>query len=575
MVTSDVIVVGAGLAGLRAALELNRHNVKVAVVTKVHPVRSHSVAAQGGINAALRNHPRGQFDSPELHAFDTIKGSDYLADQKAVLKMTTEGIDRIYELEHWGAPFSRTEDGRIAQRPFGGAGFPRTCYATDKTGHVLLHTLYEQALKFEAASERADMQIFDEWFVTRLIVHKDTAKGVIALNINTGELEIFTGQAVIWATGGSGRVFGRTSNAYINTGWGMCVPFYEGVPLKDMEFIQFHPTELYTNNVLITEGARGEGGFLLNNRQERFLANYEDSAKAMEMAPRDIVARNMQREILAGRGVEGKYIHLDLRHLGKKKILERLPGIRMHAIHFAGVDPIYQPIPVAPGQHYTMGGLDVNLNTESKIKGFFAAGECACVSVHGSNRLGGNSLLETVVFGKIAGEYASAYFKDGGGTDVPVSFLNQILKEEEDKITHLLKSKGKENHSAIKHELGNAMDTGAGIFREARTMNDSLEKVNELKERYEHIGLNSNGRIANFDLLWAIQLKGSLDLAEVILRGAINRQESRGAQFRTDYPMRDDKNWMKHTVARWKDGTIHLSYSSVDLSLHKAKKRHY
>jgi succinate dehydrogenase / fumarate reductase flavoprotein subunit len=575
MIYSEALVVGAGLAGLRAAIELNRHNVKVAVITKVHPVRSHSVAAQGGVNAALRNHPRGKFDSPELHAFDTIKGSDYLADQKAVLKMTTEGIERIYELEHWGCPFSRTEDGRIAQRPFGGAGFPRTCYSADKTGHLMLHTLYEQALKFEAHSERADMKIFDEWFVTRLIVDKGAAKGVVALNINTGELEVFASRVVIWATGGSGRVFGRTSNAYINTGWGMCVPFYEGVPLKDMEFIQFHPTELYTNNVLITEGARGEGGYLLNSKNERFLAHYEDSAKAMEMAPRDIVARNMQREILAGRGVEGKYIHLDLRHLGRKKILQRLPGIRMHAIHFAGVDPIESPIPVAPGQHYTMGGLDVKINAESKIKGFFAAGECACVSVHGSNRLGGNSLLETVVFGKIAGESAAAYFKDGGSDETGLTFYNSILKEEDEKITRLFRSKGSENHSVLKRELGEAMDKGAGIFREARTMTNSLEKVRELKERYKNIGLNSSGRIANFDLLWAVQLKGSLDLADVILKGALNRQESRGAQFRTDYPMRDDRSWLKHTIAHWNGTSADLSTSSVDLSLHKPQKRHY
>ncbi|MDD3807789.1 MAG: FAD-binding protein, partial [Candidatus Marinimicrobia bacterium] len=496
-------------------------------------------------------------------------------DQKAVLTMTSQGIDRIYELEHWGTPFSRTEDGRIAQRPFGGADFPRTCYAEDKTGHVLLHTLYEQALKFEAASERAEMKIYDEWFVTRLIVDKGAAKGVVALNINTGDLEIFSGKAVIWATGGSGRVFGRTSNAYISTGWGMCVPFYEGVPLKDMEFIQFHPTELYTNNVLITEGARSEGGFLLNCKNERFLANYEDSVKAMEMAPRDIVARNMQREILAGRGIKGKYLHLDLRHLGKKKILECLPNMRMNAIHFAGVDPIDEPIPVIPGQHYTMGGLDVNIYAESKIKGFFAAGECACVSVHGANRLGGNSLLETVVFGKIAGESAAAYVKEGAIDDTSAAFLNAVLREEDEKISRLLASKHDERHAAINCELGEVMDASAGIFREAQFMNAALKKVKTLKERYTYIGSISPGRIANFDLLWAIQLKGSLDLAEIILQGALNRQESRGAQFRTDFPMRDDKNWLKHTIATLKHGSIHLSYSPVDLSLYKPKKRHY
>ncbi len=572
----QVLVVGAGNSGLRAAIELNRNNIKVGVLTKVHPVRSHSIAAQGGINGALKNHPRGIYDSAELHAFDTVKGSDYLADQKAALRMTTEAPERIYELEHWGCPFSRTPEGKIAQRPFGGAGFPRTAFSSDKTGHVILHTLYEQAVKYEQGSERAEMVIYDEWFVTRLIVEDNVARGVVAMDLTTGELEVFKADAVIWATGGAGRMWGKTSNAYINTGWGMAVPFYEGIGMKDMEFIQFHPTELFTNNVLITEGARGEGGFLRNSTGERFLANYDDSAKAMEVAPRDIVARNMQREILAGRGVNGKYISLDLTHLGKKKILERLPGIRMHAIHFAGVDPIDKPIPVAPGQHYTMGGLDVDIDGASpKIKGFFAAGEAACVSVHGANRLGGNSLLETVVYGKIAGEAASKYVKDGGSPAGNPEIFSKALHEEDSKISDLLNSGGKENHNTLKKILNETMNEKVGIFREAKQLAEALEVVLELKDRYKDIKLGSSGRKANFDLLWAIQLKGSIDIAETVVKGALNREESRGAQFRTDFPTRDDKRFLKHTVATWNGKTADLNYTDVDISLFEPKERKY
>ena len=571
----QVIIVGGGLAGLRAAVEINKNNMSVGLISKIHPVRSHSVAAQGGVNAALNNHHRGVYDSPELHAFDTIKGSDYLADQKAALKMTSDAPERIYELEAWGCPFSRTQEGKIAQRPFGGAGFPRTAYSSDKTGHLMLHTLYEQAVRFEQENERGEMKIYDEWFALRLIVENGVARGIVALNLTTGELEVLNADAVSWATGGSGRVYGKTSNAYSNTGWGMAVPYYAGIGIKDLEFIQYHPTELYTNNVLITEGARGEGGFLVNSEGERFLANYSDSSKAMEVAPRDIVARNMKREIIEGRGFDGKYIGLDLRHLGEKKILEKLPGIRMHAIHFAGIDPIDDLIPVAPGQHYTMGGIDVNETCASEVKGFYAAGECCCVSVHGANRLGGNSLLDTVVFGNIAGDSASKFIKDGGSPAGNANVYEEALNEEKAKINDLLKQKGTENHSKIKKVMGETMNIKADIFKEGKTLKEGLDIIMELKERYKNIKLNSSGIKANFDLLDAIQLKGSLDMSEIILKGALAREESRGSQSRSDFPIRDDKNWLKHTVAKWNGTDAELSYKEVDISLYEPKERKY
>ncbi|MEK6622009.1 MAG: FAD-dependent oxidoreductase, partial [Planctomycetota bacterium] len=407
MIYHDAIVVGGGLAGLRAAIELNRNNVKVAIISRVHPTRSHSVAAQGGINAPLGNHPRGGTDNWEKHALDTVKGSDYLADQDAVIRMTKDAARRVVEMEHWGCPFSRTTEGKIAQRPFGGAGFPRACYAADKTGHALLHTLYQQTIKLKHASERNEMAIYEEWMVTDLVVEDGDCVGVIAMDMVTGRLEAFQAGVVIFATGGAGRIYGNSTNALINTGMGIALPYWAGIALKDMEFIQFHPTTILGKNILITEGCRGEGGYLLNNKGERFLANYDDSKKDMEIAPRDILARNIVREIMAGGGFDNTYVHLDLRHLGEKKIVERLPGIRAICIEFAGVDPITTPIPIQPGQHYTMGGIDCNTEGETTVKGFYVAGEAACVSVHGANRLGGNSLLDTIVFGAIAGGNAA------------------------------------------------------------------------------------------------------------------------------------------------------------------------
>lgn len=576
MIYHDVIVVGAGLAGLRAAIEVNRCNVRVAVMSKVHPLRSHSVAAQGGINAALGNHPRGIYDSSERHALDTIKGSDYLADQSAVMRMVKDAAEEIYQMEHWGCPFSRNEEGKIAQRPFGGAGFPRTCFSADKTGQMLLHTLYEQTARLQDVAERQEIIFYDEWIVNSLVIEEHRCVGIIALEIATGKLEAFLAGAVIFATGGAGRIYGNSTNALINTGFGMAVAYWAGVPLKDMEFIQFHPTTLVGSNILITEGARGEGGYLLNNKQERFLANYPDSKKALEVAPRDIVARNMTTELLEGRGFEDCYLLLDLRHLGAEKIISRLPGIREICLKSRGIDPIKEPIPVQPGQHYAMGGIDTDIECQTIIKGFYAAGECACVSVHGANRLGGNSLLETIVFGKVSGKNAAGYSQNSGANIKDTEkILEQALKIEKENIEHLLSAGGNEDHIKLKDELTATMKEKVGIFRIKGELKEAHEKIQGLRDRYLNIRLRSTDRRMNYDLIKAIELKGSLDVAEATVLGALLREESRGSHFRTDFPVRDDKNWLRHTKAAYSKEGARLSYSDVDLSFSPPAERKY
>lgn len=563
----DVIIVGGGLAGLRAAVGLCE-KFDVALLSKVHPVRSHSIAAQGGINAALGNNPDSADDSWEKHAFDTVKGSDYLADQDAVEIMCREAAAIVYEMEHWGCPFSRFADGSIAQRPFGGAGYPRTCYSADLTGHVLLNTLFEKAVSL-------GVRIYPEWHVTALAVDEKTCHGVVAFDLMNGELVPLTARATLFATGGYGRVYLYSTNALINTGSGIGMAYNAGVPLKDMEFVQFHPTGLIGTNILMTEACRGEGGHLINARGERFMEKYVP--KAMELAPRDIVSRSIQTEINEGRCFEhplGNYIRLDLTHLGEKKILERLPGIRNICIDFIGIDPVREPIPIMPCQHYSMGGIDTDALAATEVQGFFAAGECACVSVHGANRLGGNSLLETIVFGKIAAASIDKYLSAGALTPKK-DICREAARAVEAKIKGLF-SGGREKAFHLHGELARTMSTYAGIFREMGHVEKAMEDIRALKERYRNVGISSSSLHMNYELMNAIELEYMFDVAYSIACGALLREESRGAHSRTDFPKRDDEKWLKHTIARITDnGVPDMSYKDVAITRYKPMERTY
>jgi succinate dehydrogenase / fumarate reductase flavoprotein subunit len=555
----DVVVVGAGCAGMRAAIEAFDAGADVAMISKIHPVRSHSGAAEGGINAALGN---ASEDSPEEHAFDTVKGSDYLGDQDAIEILCEEAPGDVYQLEQWGAVFSRTEDGRIAQRPFGAAGEPRTAYAADITGHVLIHVLYEQVMK-------RDIQTYEEFFAWKLVVDDDRCQGVIAWDLVNGGLSSIGAKTVIIATGGAGRLYTGTTNAYACTGDGMAMALDAGVALKDMEMMQFHPTTLAPTGVLITEGCRGEGAYLLNKDAERFLVRY--APNAMELASRDVISRAEQTEIDEGRGIDGN-VMLDLRHLGAERILERLHGTRELSMTFAGVDPIFEPIPVRPGAHYHMGGVDTDVWGRTSLEGLYAAGEAACVSVHGANRLGGNALMETITYGKRVGAEAASWAMSHTTVAVPPSLETDAERE----LKTLLDRTDGERPWSIRDELAETMHVNFGVFRREDQMLEQGEIVRSLRERYERVVVDDKGEIFNSDLTQALELGFLLDLADCMVVSGLARKESRGAHARPyDYPDRDDENYLRHTLVTWDDGEPSLDWKPVTMTKWQPQVRTY
>jgi succinate dehydrogenase flavoprotein subunit len=560
MLRHEVVVVGAGLAGQRAALAAVEAGRDVAVVTKLHPLRSHSGAAQGGINAAVSAN-----DSVDAHIYDTVKGSDYLGDQDAIEFFCREAGPTVIEMEHFGTIFSRAEDGSLAQRAFGGAGFPRTIYAADRTGLALLQGLWERL-----GTER--FTLYGEWDLTQVVVRDGRVQGIVALDRTTGEFQEVAAKAVVVATGPAGRIYGRTTNAHSCTGDGVAVAYHAGAFLKDMEFVQFHPTALLESGILITEGARGEGGILKNASGERFMSRY--APKVLELASRDVVSRAIVTEVLEGRGYTGPYggyVHLELMHLGKEKVESRLQEICDYCRLFAGIDPVTEPIPVYPAQHYMMGGVGTNIRGETNVPGLYAAGEAACVSIHGANRLGGNSLLETLVFGKQAGLAAAAYAEKAVATAMHETDLATATSTYRGWVG---RADG-EDPSTLRTELQKTMDRYVGIYRNEADLMEALRRVRAIKERFARVRVVDQSKVFNLNLTDAIETQHLIDLAEVIVVGAYARTESRGAHSRTDFPKRDDARWMKHTMAQFTPGGPNLSYQPVGFTRWEAKERVY
>ena len=603
----DVLVVGAGGAGLRAAIEAHEEGADVAMVTKLHPVRSHTGAAEGGINAAL--HPE---DSWELHAYDTMKGSDYLGDAPAVETFAKTAPDEVIQLEHWGMPFSREEDGTVSQRPFGGLSHPRTTYAGAETGHHLLHTMYEQVVK-------RGITVYEEWYVLDLAVtdHDDVddreCHGVVAYDIASGEIQGFrANDGVILATGGPGQVFDHTTNAVANTGDGYAMAYRAGVPMEDMEFVQFHPTTLPSTGVLISEGVRGEGGILYNEDEERFMFEHGYANNEGELASRDVVSRAELTEVNDGRGIEDEYVHLDMRHLGEERILDRLENILHLAEDFEGVDGLDEPMPVKPGQHYQMGGVECDENGHTCIDGLYAAGETACVSLHGSNRLGGNALPELLVFGARAGKHAAGgdmkdaeiatgpsaksesetldddieigavagseanVAADGAAVDAQ-TIVDAEVQRQRERVEGLLEEDGI-NHAHVRDDIQETMTANVNVFRREENLKEALEDIREARERYQHVSASDPSRTYNTDLIHTIETRNILDVAEAITVGALAREEFRGAHWREQYQYRDDEEWLKHTLLAWNDGNPELYYKPVLLEAEKEyepKERSY
>ena len=575
MLEHDIIIVGGGLAGCRAAVEIARTDpsLNVALVAKTHPIRSHSVAAQGGIAATLKNVDSS--DSWSAHAFDTVKGSDYLADQDAVEILAREAPDVVIDLEHMGVLFSRLQDGRIAQRAFGGHSHNRTCYAADKTGHAILHELVNNLRRY-------GVRIYEEWYVMRLILEDGQAKGVVMYHILDGQIEVVRAKAVMFATGGYGRVYNTTSNDYASTGDGLAMAAIAGVPLEDMEFVQFHPTGLYPVGVLISEAVRGEGAYLINSEGDRFMANYAPSR--MELAPRDITSRAISREIRAGRGIHrdgsagGPFVYLDLRHMGKEKIMSRVPFCWEEAHRLVGIDAVHQPMPVRPTVHYSMGGIPVNTDGQVRssasglVDGFFAAGESACVSVHGANRLGSNSLLECVVYGRRTGAALAQFVQK---RKLPSLDEQRYITEAKQQIQALIKQSGQYRINQIRTDFQDCMTQHCGVFRTAELMESGLQQLQQLQQQYSQIYLDDKGSCWNTEIVEALEMRSLMIVAQLILTSALNRQESRGAHFREDYSERDDRNFLKHTMAYYSPAGIDLQYRPVTITMFKPQERKY
>ena len=570
----DVIVIGAGGAGLSAVAAIPK-GLKVAVLSKLFPFRSHTGAAQGGISAALGNLEE---DNPLWHAYDTVKGSDYLGDQDAIVQMCNDAPDAIFDLERKGLPFSRLDNGKISQRPFGGhtkhwgeSPVRRACHSADRTGHMILHTLYQQAL-------RRETNFFDEFQVVEIITKEDSCCGVVAVKLSTGERHIFHSKSVILATGGYGRCFKVTSNALSLTGDGMAICYQKGIPLQDMEFVQFHPTGLHPLGILITEGARGEGGILINSSGERFMQRYAPSIK--DLAPRDIVSRSIYEEIKAGRGIGGKdFVHLDLTHLGRGLLDKKLPDVTGFARTYLNIEPSREPIPVKPTTHYAMGGIPTDIDGRvlldskgSVMDGLFACGECACVSVHGANRLGTNSLLDLVVFGKRAGQKASLY-----ADSMELSELPSDSGESSESLLQGIRgnSRGPKVYE-IRNKMQEIMMDYCSVFRNKKGMEKCVSLLAELKDDFKKITISDKSNFYNYEMMAAFELSCMLDVSEATLHGALIRKESRGAHSREDYPERDDKNWLKHSLCyKNKNENPRFDFKSVDLGKFEVKERVY
>src|SRR6266850_4846189 len=566
MFTHDIVIVGGGGAGLRAAIAAAEVSTKlsIALVSKVYPMRSHTVSAEGGTAAVMRD-----FDSLDLHAKDTIFGADFLADQDAVEAFVQEAPGELIQLEHWGCPWSRDPDGRVSVRSFGGMSVDRTLFAADKTGFHLLHTLFQTSLKYDNITR------YDECFLTSLLVDDGKVCGVTSINLYTGRVEVIVGKAIILCTGGGGRIFPFTSNAAINTGDGMAVAYRSGVPLKDMEFVQYHPTGLPGTGILITEASRGEGGWLKNKDGYRYLQDYglgpatdTPTHRKMELGPRDILSRCHMQEYQKGRTFEGPYghyVHLDLRHLGEKLIDKNLPFVRELAKNYVGIDPVYEPIPVRPVVHYMMGGISTDINAKTNLPGLYAAGECACVSMNGANRLGSNSLTELLVFGTRAGQSAARYAMERPA--VKSNPVSQLVSDERRRLdTQFLRADGRERIADIREAMQKSMESGAGIYRDRAGMDATCKTLRELRGRFAKIGLQDRDAVFNTEVIAAMELDAMLDVAEAVANSALLREESRGSHTRTDFPKRDDARFIKHSLAFRTPAAPRIDYLPVTIT---------